>query len=255
MVSAELGPEHLAQVGQPHVSPIHGEDDVVLARRESGDAPLDAEGASAAVRRAGRRRRPAHRAAPSPRPPFCSSRPPRLMSPRPTKSTGKSSRSPKISEQDVDVLRRRDAAEQDDVALRTDLARERARASSRAAADTPRCRGARRRPQRRALPRRVTSVSGSRRPAFGVMMCTPRRGWLDGSGGAGEAARVGQLAAKVQAAHEREELAERRALRRTEPFGQSRSRARGERICCARRPAAVGGREQEDSPWRSSHES
>ena len=82
----------------------------------------------------------------------------------------------------VDVLRRRDAAEEHDVADGP-IAAASARALPRAAGGSVRCRRRRRRrkrPQRRG----VTGVSGSLSPAVGVMTCTPppTTGW-SGSGG------------------------------------------------------------------------
>ena len=62
-----------------------------------------------------------------------SSRPPRLMSPRPTKSIGKAQALAEDFGQHVDVFRRRDAAEQHDLAVGTDLLGERARARDAAA--------------------------------------------------------------------------------------------------------------------------
>ena len=103
-----------------------------------------------------------------------SSRPPRLMSPRPTKSTGNRSRSPKISSSTSTYFGDAMLPSSTTSQSRPDLARQRARALLERPAVARRCRDRCRRRRTRASPSRVTSVSGLRRPAFGVMMCTPR---------------------------------------------------------------------------------
>ena len=151
------------------------------------------------------------------------------------------------SAEHVDVLRRRDAAEQHDVAVRPDL-RQRARArSARAAGDSARCPGRRRRARTRARPRASRSVSGLRSPAFGVMTCTPPPTMaFAGSGGCGEPPRVGQLAAEVQAADEANKSPSGAPSARAQRRGQRELRPRRQRLLRAR-AAAVGGREEEDA--------
>ena len=99
--------------------------------------------------------------------------------------------------------------------------------SLRAAGDSARSTRRRRREQTRGAPRVVTRVSGLRSPAFGVMTCTPvaddrvvrlRR--------TRESPRVGQLAAEVKTADEREEIADRRALRRAQRRRERKLRPR-----------------------------
>ena len=187
-----------------------------------------------------------------------SSRPPRLMSPRPTKSIGKRSRSPKIAEQDVDVLRRRDAAEQHDVAVGTDLREQRPRA----------------RFERPAIARVVeVDVAARECPHGGVRhervrapqpgrgrdhvnACADNR--VGGIGRLREPARVGQLAAEIQAADEREQIAERRAGRRSQRGRERELRVRRQRLLRAAAAAVRGGKKKDarldplSKPQRSS---
>lgn len=149
-------------------------------------------------------------------------------------------------EQDVDVLRGGDAAEQDnrDIAdrlmqrLRTLLEREAIQLVCRVD-----LRG-------RKGPDRLGGDTGVRTAESGV-----RRDDVDtgadqfGSvaGHLGESPRIGELAAKVEAADEGEQVAERHAAWRPQPLGHVEARLRRKRLLRAA-PAAIGGRQQEDAP-------
>ena len=86
----------------------------------------------------------------------------------------------------------------------------------------------------------VTSMSGARSPAFGVMTWMPQPNVGCPARAAPQTAARSQLAAEVQPADERKEVAERRAVRRPQPLGQ-RETARGDSTCLARVPPQLAG--------------
>ena len=124
----ELRPEHLAQIGQPHLAPVDADDGVVGVardRRGVGISERRWHRRSRAKRRQLRRARAVADGA-GDRHVLAARRPPRPGAAAGRRGScrrgrrsrvGNSSRSPKIAEQHVHVFGRRDAAEQHDLAV------------------------------------------------------------------------------------------------------------------------------------------
>ena len=192
-----------------------------------------------------RAERPATYSSSTPSLAWRSSRPPRLMSPRPTNAIGNCSRSPKMPASMSTYF--------GDAMLPSSTTSHSgpiSASSARALASSG---------------RRYVALSASMSPRANartaawvierVRAAQPgiRRDDVDAAADDGivrlgrprEPARVGQLAAEVQAADEGEEIAERRALRRAQRRRERERRIRRQRLLRAA-AAAVGGREQED---------
>ena len=150
------------------------------------------------------------------------------------------------SRQHADVLRRRDAAKQDDVAVGPDLIQQSACA----------------RLERPSIPdvanvdvaSRERPNSRSRHAGIGGAEAGIRRDDVDarpdnrivGLWRGGESARIRELATEIQATDERKEIADRRSLRRPQLRGNCELRARRERLSGAR-ATAIRRRKQEDT--------
>ena len=170
------------------------------------------------------------------------------MSPRPTNAGGNSRRVAEDRLQHLDVLARRDAAEQHDLAVGADGRRAARGRPARAARGTRRCR--RSIVDRRQTPRNDSSVTGVSADAQAGV----RRDHQHAAGGdrigrirrPREPPRVGQLAAEVQPADEAEHVAERRALAALQLPRERELRRRRHHHPRAD-AAAVGRRQQEDA--------
>ena len=162
------------------------------------------------------------------------------MSPRPTKSIGKQQALAEDLHQDVDVLRRRHAAEQDDVALGADLFGERPGAGDEGLAvlrvvggDVDRREPAQRLDRDRGLDGAQAGVGRDDQGAAGGQRQV-------GLGRLRELERIGELAAKVEAADERERFTDRHALPAAQPHREVERGALREEHLRAR-SRAVGG--------------
>ena len=261
---AALRPERLAQVRQANVLARDGERRVIdvgraIVRRASNHEPRSDDlpcraivGSLIGSSFGGRwpcRAAPASGTYSSSRPAVTqrSIRPPRLMSPRPTKCRRKHQALAEDRQQQIDVLARRDAAEQHDLAVGPDGRQQRARAPARAA------RGRRRFARSMsssAKPRNepsVTGVSAARRPAFGVI--TEHTAGDTGSAGSGGRANRRAYASLPRKYRPLTKL-------KTSPSGapspalqlpRERERARWRHHHPRADAAAIGGRQQEDA--------
>ena len=177
-----------------------------------------------------------------------SSSPPRLMSPRPTKSAGKRSRSPSDLERAGPRTcrwRRCPAARPRPpgaarAARRCGVAPERRDDSGASPASMSTC-------AKRAQPRQVHQLVGAAQPLAG--RDDEHAG--EAGGRRREGLRVGELAAEVEAAEEREDLAERRARRPAHATGQVEPASFRKRSAAARRRSGRG-RAGRPGPARSS---
>ena len=211
-----------------------------LAAERSGRLGVTAAGPVwAAAGRAAPPRPPAGRSAPSALRAARSRSAPRLMSPRPTNSTGKRSRSPSISRSTSTYF-----------PVATLPSSTTSRSSSSSSRRRSRLNGVRysgRSARMSTVPnsrrsRAPISVSGGSSPRSVVMTCTP----ACPSGGTGEVGGVGQLSPEIESTEEAERLTQGDA-RRPKPLRQGKSRPFVEQNGGAL-AATVRGREKKDSP-------
>ena len=173
-----------------------------------------------------------------------SSRPPRDMSPRPTKSIGNRSRSPNSPSSTSTYF--------GEATLPSSTTSQSVRSRAAACARCARAAAGSARSRRRCRPTRTRATRvrdiGIRTPQPGVRRNHVHAAADDSVARLGrrcETLRVGHFAAEIQSADEREDVAERRARARAKLLGQRERRVRRQhlpRAACRRNWRATGGR-------------